>query len=151
MSWVKAYVQYDWIASEVCNNHSVTVDTFNPDMYQDASDFLAELEKNGVQNNATWHLEAKGDKPEQRSYDAIRNTRQIREADVVITRLMRQSPTTRHWGSLACISYAIALGKPCYVIAANDCVFWQRFMAHHPLVIHCSSTEDMLQKISGKK
>lgn len=143
---VKAYVQFDWTASPVC---AQTEAVLVADYQTESHEFLKKLDDDGVSNTATWHLKSQGvlKSDANKSCDALRNTRQVREADVVITRLIRKEPHSKHWGSIGVMCYAIALGKPCYVIAADDCVVWRHHMMNHPLVIRCADTADLLNKL----
>lgn len=142
MSFLKAYVQGDWLASPHVNVIGFTSD---PGLSASYDEFLKVLEDFGIENLATWHLESRGVVTEKKkSSDAVRNTRQIDQADCVISYLLRDNPDKRHWGSLALMAYAIGKGKPCYLIASPDCVVWQSHFVYHPLVKRFTSVKDFL-------
>ena len=121
---MRVYVQGDWVAAPVSG---MSDEMLNANL----GNLLMLLREEGVVNTATWHLEATGvttDKPvgaaaagtgTPKSNDVLRNTRQIDDADAVVTYLQRDWPEKCHWGSLACIAYALGRGKPCYVLAAD--------------------------------
>ena len=141
----KAYVQGDWVASDRAHTtDAVTI----PSLKESYEKFLALLARHGIQNVATWHIEAVGaygKEGKSKDADVLRNFAQIAEADCVISRLVQSDPPFKHWGSLALMAHAMALGKKCYVIAADDCVVWKSHIMHHPLIVQCADEEELLK------
>jgi len=137
---LKAYVQGDWVGSTRINDIGFKSD---PTVVGGYTAFLDRLAEAGIENTATWHFEACGvvqkkrpqpDDGKANHTDVVRNTRQIRGADAVVTRLVRADPTSRHWGSLSNMAYAVGQGRPVYLIATDDCVIWQSHFVWHPLI-----------------
>lgn len=144
-----AYVQGDWVSSKNVDNIGFKSDDTTVDSYDI---FLNKLTHNGVKNLATWHENAlgvlQGDGQKKKYTDVLRNNRQINEADCVISRLVRLNPDSKHWGSLACMAYAVGRGKPCYIIADPNCVIFKSHFIWHPLIRKFYSEEDFFNFIN---
>ena len=132
--FIRAYVQGDWTSSSNVEKLGFTSD---PNLQCSYKKFLEILSSDGVLNTATWHLEATGVAVlVGKSFDVIRNNRQIDESDCVISYFLRDDPPSRHWGSLCNIAYAVGKGKSCYVIASPECIIWKSHFIWHPLIKH---------------
>lgn len=146
MAHKSAYVQGDWFASP--NINKIGFES-NPNLQKTYDEFLELLSKNNITNTATWHLEAKGiisgEGAKDKTTDVLRNTRQIAEADCVITYLIDEDPPKKHWGSLCLMGYALGLNKPCYLIADPKCVIWQSHFVWHPNIMKFNSVEEFLE------
>lgn len=145
---MNAYVQGDWVAGQ---NVDKTGFTSDPKLQLNYKEFLNELEKRGVTNKATWHLEGigviKGEGEKKKNTDVLRNISQIDDSDCVVSYLLRDDPPNRHWGSLCLMAYAVGQGKLCYIIASEDCVAWKSHFVWHPLIKHYNDVEECLNDL----
>jgi len=150
--YLKAYVQGDWAAAPIMDQIGFST---NPVLQKTYQEFLEFLKAHDVENTATWHLEAKGVATglgsKRKMTDVVRNTRQIDQADCVISYLILNNPDKRHWGSLSLMGYAIGRGKPCYIIANPDCVVWQSHFVWHPLIRRFHTVEEFETYLEEKK
>lgn len=126
----KAYVQGDWVANVNAASAPGVQEPIlhNQALQADYTTFVETLKRSGIENVATWHVE------KSTANDAERNLEQLSEADVLISRFVRQNPQSRHWGSLAMIAAAAMANKTCFVLCAEDNVALKHFIVKHPLV-----------------
>jgi hypothetical protein len=126
---MRAYIQGDWYAlpSSGSANDEITVKY---------AQFVHDCDAAGIADVATWRAPATDALYTyvEKSRDALRNTCDINTADVVIVYLQREQADESHWDALACIAYAVARGKPCYVLASSKCLIWTSHFMWHPLV-----------------
>lgn len=128
---MKAYVQGDWPANPHTPKH-------NAEMQATYTAFLKRLEQEfGIENTATWHLEAPT------AGDAERNFRQLRSADICISRFDREQHPRNHWGSLAMITAAACRGMPCYVLSSKTNAALNHFVIKHERVTVCESEDEL--------
>lgn len=147
---MQAYIQYDWNASPHCASISQT--NYNREHARLAHEFCQALNERYIVNTATWHNAANGVMPQgthMKSNDVLRNTREIRQADCVISYFLEDDPPTKHWGSMCLMGYAVGLGKPCYVVASERCSVWRNHFMHHPLIFRFSNVNELIDHLHG--
>lgn len=137
--FIRAYIQGDWVVAPASGG---SLDDAINSKYQA---FLLAADSFGVENTATWHIEAQGvhELPRTKNIraDVMRNTRQVDASDVVITYLQRADPPRKHWGAIAIMAYAVGRGKPVILLAPRECVVWANHFVHHPLVTQLPYTD----------
>lgn len=141
-----AYVQGDWttykeVDSPVGENQGERISNYE--------NLLRALYDLRVANIASWHPKAQGAQApvKGKSAKALRNMAQIQRADMVISYMQRPNFVSLHGGSIALIGYAIALNKPCFVVADKDCLTFQNHVMHHPLVTRFDTVAELLEMI----
>ena len=140
METKKAYIQCDWTASKASG------EKYNPKFGERYEELLSELKSLGIVNIATWSDTSKTEayRENDRSFHAVRNCGEVDQSDMVITLLMRHDPPHFHWGSISVMAYALGKGKPCYVIADDECVVWKHHMMYHPGIVRVTTTDEIV-------
>jgi len=143
---MKAYIQGDWIATQIINasaNHNESQLADAKQTYRNKLDILSRA---GIQNMATWHDQAVGlhNKNKSKDSDAIRNTSEINKSECVITLAEQLNPEFKHWGSIALMAYAVGQGKRCYIVSHPDNVIRRSHFVYHPLIMHFDTLDDFV-------
>lgn len=146
---MKAYIQGDWIATQIINasvNHNESQLADAKQTYRNKLDILSNV---GIQNMATWHDQAVGlhNKNKAKDTDVIRNTSEINKSDIVITLAEQLNPEFKHWGSIALMAYAVGQGKRCYIVSHPDNVIRRSHFVFHPLIMHFDTLDDFVNYI----
>ena len=152
---ILAYVQANWNARE---QHVAPVSSDDPTLVADceaSAAFKAKratLQEHGIRNVATWHIAAAGvldaegkqtDAVKDKDHDAIRNAREIDQADCVITFVNDES---RLSGAQALIGYAVGSKKPVFVVLENRTKHLGHFF-YHPMVKLFDSIDELVKFI----
>lgn len=104
-------------------------------------DKVERITKLGYVNTATWHMVFHGEAKQSKVDFA-----EIDEADFIIALLDDQRyPTTKHWGALISMAFAIGRGKRSYAVISKSNALFEASAMHHELINCFETVEEFLK------